>query len=171
MQPEEFGEDIDIEIEEEELEDFPHPPPPHERHHRIMIKRPPFGPPEDFFGPMDPGKKVMIKRIGKHRSKKTKCIMINFYDEDDIKGMMVTIPGLDKDTLSVKAKKRAVLIEGSYLKEYQKFFGEKIDRKVRLPFDINPDKINANYTAGVLKLEFLGIEDPTVEIPVVSDED
>ncbi|MHA1228270.1 MAG: hypothetical protein ACTSPV_16130, partial [Candidatus Hodarchaeales archaeon] len=90
MKPDEheFDEDIDIEIEDEEIEEFPHPPPmPHERHHRIVIKRPPFGPSGDFIDPMGPRKSVIIERFGKHGRKKSKCLMINFYDEDDNKVM------------------------------------------------------------------------------------
>ncbi len=87
--------------------------------------------------------------------------------------MFLTLPGIDKSTLSVKAKKKAVLIESNYLHEFQKLYGEKVTEKIRLSFPINPDKIDAEYKTGILKLTFFGIDalDPAVDINVTSTED
>ena len=87
--------------------------------------------------------------------------------------MFLTLPGIDKSTLSVKAKKKAVLIECDYHTDFQKIYGEKVSEKIRLPFPINPDKIDAEYKTGILKLTFLGIDalDPAVDINVTHTDD
>ncbi len=111
---------------------------------------------------------------GMHKMHKMKKIMrVEILKEEGNRIMFLTLPGIDKTTLSVKAKKKAVLIESKYLEEFQKLYGEKVSEKVRLPFPINPDKIDAEYKTGILKLTFFGVDalDPAVDINVTSTED
>ncbi len=161
-------EDIDIEIEAE-----------HGKPHKIIKKR--MFVDESCCGPSMHGpmkKHKMFIRKGEkgdypHLHKMTRSTVMKVFKEDDKSVMFLTIPGLDKNTLSVKAKKRVVLIEGNYLLNFQKAFGEKFSEKFRIPFTIDPDKIEAEYKTGILKLTFLGIEalDPAVDINVTYTDD
>jgi HSP20 family molecular chaperone IbpA len=160
--------DIDIDIDDE-----------HGKPHKIIKRR--FIDDESCCGESFPGSmgkhKVFIKKGGKglhhgmHRMKKS--MQMKILKEDDKTVMFLSVPGLDKNTLSVKAKKRAVLIEGSYLVDFHKSYGEKFSEKFRIPFTIDPDKIEAEYKTGILKLTFLGIEalDPAVDIDVTYAEE
>ena len=160
---EEIDIDIDLEIDGE-----------HGKPHKIIKKR--IIDDESHFGPSTHGKmkkhKVFIKKGEKgdhpHMHKMRSPKIMKILKEDGKHVMFLTIPGLDKNTLSVKAKKRAVLIEGTHLVDFQKAFGEKFSEKYRIPFTIDPDKIEAEYKTGILKLTFLGIEalDPAVDINV-----
>ena len=163
-------EDIDIDIEFDGE---------HGKPHKIIKKR--FYGDESDLDSLMPGKmkkhKVFIKKGEKgdhpHMHKMTTPKIMKILKEDGKHVMFLTIPGLDKNTLSVKAKKRAVLIEGTHLIDFQKVFGEKFSEKYRIPFTIDPDKIEAEYKTGILKLTFLGIDelDPAVDINVTHTDD
>ncbi len=121
-----------------------------------------------------PGRHIFIKKYGKDDKEllfSHRALMIQFFDEDENKIMIVSLPGIKKETLSVKAKKRAVMIEGTYIEEFQKLLGETFNKRIRTPFEIDPEQIEAQYTAGILKLTFKGIEDPTVDISVTSEDE
>jgi len=139
--------------------------------HRIMKYI--GGPGSRRFFP-HPGRHIFIKKHGKADKELLfahRALMIQFLDEDENKIMIASLPGIKKETLSVKAKKRAVMIEGTYIEEFQKLLGETFNKRIRTPFEINPEQIEAQYTAGILKLIFKGIEDPTVDISVTSEDE
>ncbi len=168
MNPEEFEEDIEIEIDEDD--EFV----PGNRPHRRMVFRGSPGMGNLFEGGSH--RRIWVEKMKKHgKARKGKgfsrMLMTAFTEEDDQKVMYVVLPGVDKSTLEVNAKKRAILIEGSYLPEAKEMFGEKISHKIHTPFEINPDKIDASYKAGILRLLFLGIEDPTVKVDVIAEDD
>ena len=165
--------EIDIEIEEHEGEK------PHKMMKRFLAGPRGHGSPFDLEeGFFPPGKhhKVIKRRggSGAKKFKKKKHRMVQFLkDEDGNRLMYITLPGIDKSSLSVKAKKRAVLIESNYLTDFQKIYGEKTSDKIRLPFLINPDKIDAEYKTGILKLTFHDVDalDPAVQVDVSATDD
>ncbi len=167
MNPEDFEEDIEIDIDEDEFI-------PGNRPHRRMVfrGRPGMG---DFFAG-DPHKRIWVEKMKKHGHPKKgkgiqRILMTTFTEEDNQKVMYIVLPGIEKNSLEVSAKKRAILVEGAYLDEAKEMFGENISHKIHTPFEINPDKIEASYKAGILRLVFLGIEDPAIKVDVVSEED
>ena len=127
----------------------------------------------------DSGKHHMIIKkggpgLGKHKMHKMKkCMTVEILKDEGNRIMFLSLPGIDKSTLSVKAKKKAVLIESDYLADFQKIYGEKVSEKIRLPVPINPDKIEAEYKTGILKLTFFGVDalDPAVDIDVAATDD
>ncbi|MFX0014779.1 MAG: Hsp20/alpha crystallin family protein [Promethearchaeota archaeon] len=119
-------------------------------------------------------RRIFIKKYKeskKARRMRRHAVLIQFEEEGDKTVMYAVLPGLNKSNLSVKAKKRAILIEGEYLIEAQRIFGEKISRRIRIPFEIDPENIDASYNAGILKIVFLGIIDPAVPIEVASNDE
>ncbi len=112
-----------------------------------------------------------FKEAKKARKMLKHFVLTQFEEEDDRTAMYIVLPGLDKSSLSVKAKKRAILIEGKYLTEAQKIFGENLSRRIRIPFEVDPENIDASYSAGILKISFLGIIDPAVPVEVTSDDE
>lgn len=67
----------------------------------------------------------------------------------------MSLPGIDKSTLSVKAKSRNIRISASYLSDASKLFGrDKYESKIQIPMKIDPSKIDASYKYGILKLVF-----------------
>lgn len=151
-------EDIDIETEDPDLEN--------QFHRRFM---------RSYCEPHGPHRKRVFFKKFKEAKKARKMlkhfVLTQFEEEDDKTAMYIVLPGLDKSSLSVKAKKRAILIEGKYLTEAQKIFGEDLSRRIRIPFEVDPENIDASYSAGILKIVFLGIVDPAVPVEVTSDDE
>ncbi|UCG89532.1 MAG: Hsp20/alpha crystallin family protein [Candidatus Heimdallarchaeota archaeon] len=158
MKPEKHEEDIDIDIETDKHPDL---------FNRRMMRM-------DCCPPDQHMKRVFVRKFkeGKKMRRMLRHSVLTHFEEEDDKTIMFTVlPGLDKSSLSVKAKKRAILIEGEYLTEAQKIFGEKFSKRIRIPIEVDPENIDASYSAGILKLVFLGIVDPAVPIEVTSDDE
>ena len=72
----------------------------------------------------------------------------------------MTIPGVDRDTLKIKAQENKLYIQAERGQD-------KIDTTFKLPADVNPKKISAKYTDGILKVTFQKIKAPEgKEIPI-----
>jgi HSP20 family molecular chaperone IbpA len=129
---------------------------------------------DDCCGP-DKFHMMKMKRKGKwrHKRRMKRFSRVEIVKDNANRIMFITLPGIDKSTLSVKAKKKAVLIESEYLEEFQRIYGEKLMEKLRLPFAINPDSIEAEYKTGILKLTFFDVEalDPEFDIDVSSTDE
>ena len=93
-------------------------------------------------------------------------------EENDLKVLLMSLPGIDKSTLSVKAKSRNIRITADYLPDASKLFGrQKYESKIQIPMKIDPSKIEASYKYGILKLIFQDTKDPAVNIAVDSLEE
>jgi HSP20 family protein len=87
---------------------------------------------------------------------------VDVYDEDDLWVVTAEIPGVDKKDITVDVKDRVLTIRGERASENEvkedkfyrreRFYG-KFERSFNLPPEVDPDKIQANYKDGVLKIE------------------
>ena len=88
--------------------------------------------------------------------------MVDIYDHDEAIVVKAELPGLNKDDVHVDVKDRVLTLKGErkhdnevkedhyYRKE--RFYGQ-FQRSFTLPEDVDPDKINAEFKDGVLKIE------------------
>ena len=87
---------------------------------------------------------------------------VDIYDDKDKIVMKAELPGMDKKDIKVDLKDHVLTLkgersfenevkEGNYYHK-ERVFG-KFQRAFRLPVNLNPEKINADFKDGVLKIE------------------
>ena len=87
---------------------------------------------------------------------------VDIYDDNDKVVIKAELPGVDKKDIEVDLKDHVLTLKGerSYEKEAkednyyhkERAFG-KFQRAFRLPVNLDPEKINADFKDGVLKIE------------------
>ena len=87
---------------------------------------------------------------------------VDIYDSEDKIVLKVELPGVDKKDISIDVKDRVLTLKGerssdnevkeeSYYRR-ERAFG-KFERAFNLAADVDPEKINADYKDGVLKID------------------
>ena len=88
--------------------------------------------------------------------------VVDIYDNDDRIVIKAELPGIEKKDIAVDVKDRVLTLKGerssdNEVKEEKYYCRErtfgKFERSFTLPTDIDPEKIDANYKDGVLKIE------------------
>lgn len=83
---------------------------------------------------------------------------INVFQRGDDFVAIVELPGVSKDNLEIQAKENTIRIAGKKAVSYgqgisvhrRERVGGEFDRTLTLPVQINPDRITAEYSDGVL---------------------
>jgi len=87
---------------------------------------------------------------------------VNIYGNDERVLVVTEVPGLEIGKLDVKIDGRGLTISGSRVlpgeDKEEKFAcqereGGEFTRKVTLPYQVQPDKVTANYDKGILTIE------------------
>ena len=88
--------------------------------------------------------------------------VVDIYDDKDRIVIKAELPGMDKKDIKVDLKDHILTLEGERSYEHEakedhyyrkeRVFG-KFQRSFRLPVNLDPAKINADYKDGVLKIE------------------
>ena len=87
---------------------------------------------------------------------------VDIYDEDDTIVIKAELPGIAKKDIHVDVKDGVLILKGerssdNEVKEDKYYRRErmsgKFERAFTLPADVDPDKIKADYTDGVLKVD------------------
>jgi HSP20 family protein len=88
--------------------------------------------------------------------------IVDVYDNDENIVIKAELPGIDKKDINIDVKDGVLTLKGerSYDNEVKKdkyyrrerLFG-KFERAFRLPADIDPGKISADYNDGILKID------------------
>ena len=88
--------------------------------------------------------------------------VVDVYDNDDSIVIKAELPGIDKEGIEIDVKDRVLTLKGERSSESEvkddnyyrreRSFG-KFERAFTLPADVDPDKIKADYTDGVLKID------------------
>ena len=87
---------------------------------------------------------------------------VDIYDNDENFVITAELPGIDKKDIAIDVKDGVLTLKGirssdnevkkeKYYRR-ERTFG-KFERTFRLPLDIDPEKISANYKDGVLKID------------------
>jgi HSP20 family protein len=95
-------------------------------------------------------------RIGRNHSDH-RPLGVNVREEDDAFVLSALVPGLKAEDLNIQALGNAVSIEGEYKAENVEFLLDELPRgtfrrTLRLPAEIEADKIEAKIADGVLTL-------------------
>jgi len=87
---------------------------------------------------------------------------VDIYDNDENIVIKAELPGIDKKDIVIDVKDGVLTLKGARSfdnevkeKKYycrERMFG-KFERVFRLPADVDPEKINANYKDGILKID------------------
>ena len=89
---------------------------------------------------------------------------VDVYEDENNFYMIAELPGLSKEDVKLVLKDGILTLNGKIKDEFrdnekviarssERFFGE-FERKFELPEDINPEKIDANFENGLLKIKF-----------------
>jgi len=87
---------------------------------------------------------------------------VDIYDNDKNFVITAELPGIDKKDIAIDVKDGVLTLKGirssdNEVKEEKYYRRErtfgKFERTFRLPLDIDPEKISANYKDGVLKID------------------
>lgn len=87
---------------------------------------------------------------------------VDILERDDAIVIQAELPGIDKKDITIDVKDRVLTLRGERATEHkqekeryvrhERFFG-RFERAFRLPADVDPEVIKADYTDGVLKIE------------------
>ena len=87
--------------------------------------------------------------------------VVDIYDDGDSIVVKAELPGVEKKDISVDVKDRVLILKGERTTdnkvEEEKFYRRErsygsFQRSFALPVDVDADKIEANYTDGLLKI-------------------
>jgi HSP20 family protein len=87
---------------------------------------------------------------------------VDIYDNDENIIVTAELPGIDKKDIVIDVKDGVLTLRGerssdNEIKEEKYYRRErtfgKFERNFRLPADVDPQKINANYKDGILKID------------------
>jgi HSP20 family protein len=87
---------------------------------------------------------------------------VDIYDDDENIVIKAELPGIDKKDIAIDVKEGALTLKGersfdNEVKEEKYYCRErafgKFERVFRLPADVNPEKISADYKDGILKID------------------
>ena len=87
---------------------------------------------------------------------------VDIYDNDENFVITAELPGIDKKDIAIEVKDGVLTLKGirssdNEVKEEKYYRRErtfgKFERTFRLPLDIDPEEISANYKDGVLKID------------------
>ena len=89
---------------------------------------------------------------------------VDVYEDENNFYMIAELPGLSKEDVKLVLKDGILTLNGKIKDEFrdneeviartnERFFGE-FERKFEMPEDINPEKIDANFENGLLKIKF-----------------
>jgi HSP20 family protein len=88
--------------------------------------------------------------------------VVDIYDNEDNIVIKAELPGIDKENINVDVKDGVLILKGERSSDNEvkkdkyyrreRMFG-KFERAFNLPADVDPDKIKADYTDGVLKID------------------
>ena len=90
---------------------------------------------------------------------------INLYEKDDAIDIKAIIPGVKVEDLDINLADNSLIIEGErksdyvdkpYIRREREF--RKFKKSVRLPFDVDRDKINADLKNGILTIKLVKSE-------------
>lgn len=88
--------------------------------------------------------------------------VVDIYDNDDTIVIKAELPGIDKKDIAVDVKENVLTVKGerstdNEVKEEKYYRRErtfgKFERAFTLPGDVDPEKIEADYTDGVLEIK------------------
>lgn len=85
---------------------------------------------------------------------------VQFKEEDDAVIVHVAAPGLDKDTVEIKAKENLIRITAEYQDEFKEF-GPEFFMQFEVPLDVDPHSGKAKYRDGMIILAFKRTSPPT----------
>ncbi len=93
---------------------------------------------------------------------------VELADADDHLILKAQLPGINKDNIDVNVTRNSVTISGEYQQQadQHKIYGSefqygKFSRTIRLPVGIQQDKVEADYTDGILTLHLPKFEEAT----------
>jgi HSP20 family protein len=98
----------------------------------------------------------MTRRAVRNHSDQ-RALGVNVREEDDAYVLSALVPGLKAEDLNIRILENVVSIEGEYRAEDADFLLSELPRgpfhrTLRLPTEIEADKVEANITDGVLTL-------------------
>lgn len=90
-------------------------------------------------------------------------LRVDIREEDDAFVLVTAVPGLSADDLHIQALENVIRIEGEYTtSDGEHLLRElpegKFIRTLRLPNDVDADKVEANITNGILTLNLPKVE-------------
>ena len=91
---------------------------------------------------------------------------VNVYEKDDVLELMITIPGGDEKNLDLKLVDNSLQISGEKKSDYEdkpyirkeRNFG-KFKKSIKLPYKVDPDKIEATMKNGILTVHLVKSDD------------
>ncbi len=113
----------------------------------------------------DPFRDLMRSRfpdISEFRFSDKPAPKVDMYDKDDKIVVKVEAPAIDKDKISISISDGMLNIKGEFseeeeVKEEDYYYSERsfgsFSRRLRLPSEVEEDKIKANFKDGILNIE------------------
>lgn len=85
---------------------------------------------------------------------------VNLYQEEDELTLTAEIPGMNKADIKLEVKGKAFRLSGKKLAEYKdedkliyrERGGFEFDRSLKLPYVVDPEKVEATYENGILTI-------------------
>ena len=86
------------------------------------------------------------------------------FEEDNKLRVVVPLPGIDRDTLKVKAKENMLSVSVGIAEKFRKYATRPEDNwDIRLDFEVLPDTAKAQYIDGILTVD-LDLKDPAQDV-------
>lgn len=87
----------------------------------------------------------------------TRSLNVNIREEEDAYVLSALVPGLSADDLNIQVHENVVYIEGEYKSEDTQFLLNELPRgtfrrSLRMPSEIDADKVEARIAEGILTL-------------------
>ena len=124
----------------------------------------------EFWGEMNRLNREMGRLFGEAASAERSGVFppLNVYDDGESVVVRAEIPGLDPASIEVNASSKSLTIKGDRPKQTgdeklsfhrrERGYG-KFNRSLTLPQEVNPDKVRADYRAGILEVVLPKSED------------
>lgn len=119
----------------------------------------------------------MVKNEDHERTRERQCLVpkTDIYETEDMIVMVADIPGVDRDSLDITLDKGVLSIDAynssseneGYSISYSEYVPGDYHRQFRLTGEIDPDRIEAVVSDGVLKLQLPKAEEAKIKkIPI-----
>jgi HSP20 family protein len=97
------------------------------------------------------------RRMAASQPQEFRSLRVDVREEDEAYLLTALVPGLQADDLNIQVLENAVSIEGEYKEEDAQFLLNELPRGsfrrvLRMPAEIDADKVEAKIADGVLKL-------------------
>lgn len=98
-----------------------------------------------------------IRRMAASQPQEFRSLRVDVREEEDAYLLTALVPGLQADDLNIQVLENVVSIEGEYKEEDAQFLLNELPRGsfrrvLRMPAEIEADKVEAKIADGVLKL-------------------